>query len=157
MQNILFDTTRGDTKTIDGMAIGGTTPAAGTFTTVSATTLAATNLTVNGVGVGNGGTLAASLTSTPSLITSSITDVTTADATHIAVILPTGAAGISLLVYNSGGASAQTASVYCQGTDTIDGGSAGGHVTLTVAHRAAWFYCVAANTWISALVGAVST
>jgi hypothetical protein len=66
-------------------------------------------------------------------------------------------AGDGRLVYNSGGASSQTASIYCQSTDTIDGGSAGGHVTLTVAHRAAWFYCVAANTWISALEGAVST
>jgi hypothetical protein len=102
-------------------------------------------------------TLAAGTTGAPPAITSTITNLTTADATHIAAILPTGVAGDRHLVYNSGGASAQTASVYCQTGDTIDGGSSGGHVTLTVAHRAAWFYCVAANTWISALVGAVST
>lgn len=34
MQNTLFDTSRGDTTTIDGMIIGGTTPVAGTFTTL---------------------------------------------------------------------------------------------------------------------------
>ncbi|QPF81673.1 hypothetical protein IC762_17770 [Bradyrhizobium genosp. L] len=105
----------------------------------------------------SGNTLAAGLTSAPTAIVDTISNVTTADATHIAVILPTGVKGDQRLVNNSGGASAQTMSVYCQSGDTIDGGSAGGHVTLTVAHRAAWFYCVAPNTWISALVGAVST
>ena len=103
------------------------------------------------------GVLAAGTAGSPTAITTTVTNLTTADATHIAAILPTGVAGDQRLVYNSGGASAQTASIYCQTGDTIDGGSSGGHVTLTVAHRAAWFYCVAANTWISALVGAVST
>lgn len=37
MQNILFDTTRGDTKTIDGMPIGQTTPAPVTATNLTAT------------------------------------------------------------------------------------------------------------------------
>lgn len=34
MQNTLFDSSRGDVTTIDGMIIGGTTPVAGTFTTL---------------------------------------------------------------------------------------------------------------------------
>jgi hypothetical protein len=158
MQNILFDTQRGDTKTIDGMVIGGTTPVAGSFTSLSATgALIAASVAIGGLPIASANVLAAATTSTPAAITAQLTNVTTADGTHIAVILPTGVAGDLRLVYNSGGASAQTASVYCQSTDTIDGGSAGGHVTLTVAHRASWFYCVAANTWISALVGSVST
>ena len=37
MNNTLFDTARGDTKTIDGMIIGGTTPAAASFTSLSTT------------------------------------------------------------------------------------------------------------------------
>lgn len=146
--------------TIDGIPIGQTTPAVGAFTTLSATgALTAPSATIGGapVGPGSGNTIAGGLTSAPTPVTGAVSNVTTADSTHIAVILPTGVAGDERLVYNSGGASAQTMDVYCQSTDTIDGGSAGGHVTLTVAHRAAWFYCVAANTWISALVGAVST
>lgn len=131
--------------TINGASIGQSTPAAGSFTQLSAQV------------AGSGNTIAAGTTSAQTPIVDTTSNVTTADATHIAAILPTGVQGDQRLVYNSGGASAQTISVYCQGTDTIDGGSAGGHVTLTVAHRAAWFYCVAANTWISALVSAVST
>ena len=151
MNNTLLDTAIGDVTSIN-MPIGQKTPAAGAFTTLSAITL-----TVNGIPADTGGTLAGNTTAAPAAITASTTNVTSADATHIAVVLPKGIAGDSRLVYNSGGASAQTISVYCASTDTIDGGSAGGNVTLTVAHRAARFYCVAANTWISEQVGAVST
>jgi hypothetical protein len=175
MNNVLFDSRNGDTTTIDGMVIGGTTTAAGSFTTLAASSVAATGavtgasvaatgavtgtatITAAGVPLGSGNTRAAGLTSGPTTITARMTNVTTADATHIAVILPTGVAGDERLVYNSGGASAQTITIYCQGTDTIDGGSAGGTVTLTVAHRGAKFFCVATNTWISSLIGAVST
>ena len=145
---IVANSTQYPNGRIDAIPIGSVTPSSGAFSSLSA-----------GIGapINSGGTLAAGTTAAPAAITTQTTNVTTADATHIAVVLPTGVAGDSRLVYNSGGASSQTASIYCQSTDTIDGGSAGGHVTLTVAHRAAWFYCVAANTWISALEGAVST
>lgn len=37
-------------------------------------------------------------------------------------------------------------------------GTAANHYgSIDQTHRAAWFYCVAPNKWISALVGAVST
>lgn len=134
---------------MDGMAIGAAIPASGSFTSLQGPAGTAP--------INTGATIAAGTTSVPTPITAETASVTTADATHIAVILPTGVFGDARLVYNTGGASSQTVSIYCQSTDTIDGGSAGGHVTLTAAHRAAWFYCVAANTWISALVGVVST
>lgn len=142
-------TTAHPNGTIDGMPIGGTAPSTGAFSTLSAAG--------GSILPDTAGALAAGTTGAPAAITAALTNLTTADATHIAAILPTGVPGDQRFVNNTGGASAQTASVYCQSTDTIDGGSAGGHVTLTVAHRGAWFYCVAANTWISALIGAVST
>lgn len=41
---------------------------------------------------------------------------------------------------------------------TIDGGSAGAAVTLTSAHRGAWFYPLPGiDLWASALIGAVSS
>lgn len=149
MAGLKFGTFANPYGSIDQTPIGQTTPAAGAFSTLSA----------NGGSIlpDTAGALAAGTTGAPAAITAALTNLTTADATHIAAILPTGVPGDQRFVNNTGGASAQTASVYCQSTDTIDGGSAGGHVTLTVAHRGAWFYCVAANTWISALIGAVST
>ncbi len=141
--------------TIDGMPIGQTTPVPGSFTTLSASGA----ITNNGTPIiaDGGNTIAGGTTAAPTPITQPVSNVTTADSTHIAVILPTGVAGMQQFVYNSGGAVSETVSIYCQSTDTIDGGSAGGNVTLTAAHRAATFYCVKANTWISALIGAVST
>jgi hypothetical protein len=150
---VLFSSKTGDITfpitptSADGMTIGATTPAPATVST----------LNVGPIPVANGNTIAANTTSSPTPITAETTSVTTADSTHIAVILPTGVVGDSRLVYNTAGGTSETISIYCQSTDKIDGGSAGGNVTLTAAHRAAWFYCVAANSWISALVGAVST
>lgn len=70
------------------------------------------------------------------------------------VVLPTGVAGMRVLVWNSTGA---TIKIYPAGTGTIDAGSASAAVTLTSAHRAAEFFCQSANVWVSAIVGAAST
>ena len=70
-----------------------------------------------------------------------------------AVTLPALTAGQSVEVFNDG---ANPMKVFPNGaSDTIDGGSGGASVTLTNAKRAK-FICVAANTIISAQLGAVS-
>ena len=53
--------------------------------------------------------------------------------------------------------SAQTAKVWPQAADKIDGGSAAAAVTLTAAHRAALFIDTTSGNWMSFLLGAVAS
>lgn len=84
-------------------------------------------------------------------LTKKINNVTTA-AAGTGVILPAAAIGQTVIVFNGG---ANAIKVYGAGSDTIDGTAGATGVTLTNAKRAA-FICVAANTYISAQLGAVS-
>lgn len=68
------------------------------------------------------------------------------------VILPASAAGQNIIINNAG---ANAVKVYGAGSDTIDGTAGSTGVTLTNGNRAI-FMCVAANTYISAKLGAVS-
>lgn len=104
--------------------------------------------------VGNGLTAAGTTRADALALTRQINNVTTA-AAGTGVILPaSGVAGIGavVVIYNDG---ANPIKVYGAGTDTIDGSPAATGVTLTNALRCA-YTCVAANTWLSAQLGAVS-
>lgn len=135
------------TGTFDGV-VGGTTPAAGTFTSVTTTT------GINGTSVANALTASTTQTRTGGLaLTKAINRVTTVTNSGDAVTLPALTAGQSVEVFNDG---ANPMKVFPNGaSDTIDGGSGGASVTLTNAKRAK-FICVAANTIISAQLGAIS-
>lgn len=87
-------------------------------------------------------------------LTKAVSVVATSAASGNAVTLPALTAGQSVLVFNNG---ANPIKVFPNGaSDTIDGGSAAASVTLTNANRCE-FVCVAANTIISAKLGAVSS
>lgn len=134
------------TGTFDGV-VGGTTPAAGTFTTV-------TTSGVNTRSLANALTASTTQTRVGGLaLTKAVNRVTTVANSGDAVTLPALAAGQSVIVINDG---ANPAKVFPNGaSDTIDGGAGGAAVTLTNAKKAE-FICVAANTIISAQLGAVS-
>ena len=80
-----------------------------------------------------------------------VNNITTATA-GTGVTLPAGTIGMAITIFNAG---ANLIQVYGNGTDTIDGAAAATGVALTNAKRAV-YYCVAANTWISAQLGVVS-
>lgn len=68
------------------------------------------------------------------------------------VILPVGVVGMRIRIYQSG---ANPVKVYASASETIDGTAGSTGVTLTNALRCEYEF-VAANTWISAQLGAVS-
>lgn len=127
--------------------IGGTTPAAGTFTSTTTTG-------IDTVSVANA--LTASTTQTRvggTALTKRLNRITTCANAGDAVTLPALSPGQSVDVYNDGAAAA---SVFPNGaSDTIDGGAGGAAVTLTNAKRCR-YTCFAANTIISAQLGVVS-
>lgn len=135
----------GATGSMNGFVIGGTTPAAGTFT----------NATTTGYHIGS---VAQSLTSTGTTradalqLAAQYNNVTTAGAST-GVILPAGTPGMEITLFNSG---ASTIKVYGSGSDTIDGTAGSTGVSLTNANRCKYF-CLAANVWLSAKMGVVSS
>jgi len=132
------------------------------FGSVTATSLTATTATIgsttttglNTESVANG--LTASATQTlagGTALTKRINRVTTVAASGNAVTLPALGIGQSVDIYNAG---ANPMKVFPNASGVaIDGGTAGASVTLTNALRCR-FTCVAANTVISAQLGAVS-
>lgn len=170
----------GGTVTIDGAVIGGTTPLAGSFTTLSATgaitggsssdiaintnkftvtassgdTLIAGNSTVSGYNlrsVGNALTAVGTNRSTALQLAKEVNNITTA-AASTGVILPVGVIGMRITVFNAG---ANAVQVYASGSETIDTVAGSTGVPLTNTKRCDYFF-VAANTWISAQLGVVS-
>jgi hypothetical protein len=140
----------GGTLTWDGGEIGGTTPAAGAFTTLSATG----NLTVSGYkldSVGNALTAAGTNRATALQLAKQRNIVTTA-ASGTGVILPVGVIGMRITIFNDG---ANAITVYASGSETIDTVAGSTGVPLTNTKRADFFFD-AANTWISAQLGVVS-
>jgi hypothetical protein len=133
--------------TIDGAAIGGTTPAAGKFTSVTSTGLNASSVET-GITASTTQTLAGGYA-----LTKAISVVATVANSGDAVTLPALATGQFIDIYNNG---AHPANVFPNGSaNQIDAGTAGAAVTLTNAKRCR-FTCVALNTIISAQLGAVS-
>ena len=68
------------------------------------------------------------------------------------VLLPVGVVGMVITIYNAG---ANAIKVYATASETIDGTAGSTGVTLTNALRCQYTF-TAANTWISAQLGAVS-
>ena len=150
MNNVLWDTKTGDTKTIDGVPIGQTTPAAGAFTTLSAS---------GGISQpGSGAVVTASTTHTLAGATQLANGINLVNAANAndTVKLPVAIKGATVVVITVG--SVATPAIFPgQSADTIDGGSAGASVTLTAAHRGATFYCAVAGNWVSSFFGAVAS
>lgn len=157
-KTVLFSSTVGDITfpitptSIDAMTVGAGTPAAGTFTNLSASGTAAftggtTSPAATALTAGTTHTLAGA-----TLLVAGINNVTVVANASDAVALPAAIPGQAIVVFNGG---AHLAKVWPQAADAIDGGSAGVAVSLTNALRCI-YYCVAANTWISAQLGVVS-
>jgi hypothetical protein len=130
------------TGTFNG-SVGATTPGTGAFTIITGSV--ANNLTA-----GTTHTLAGA---TP--LTAQINVLATVANASDAAALPSANAamvGSAVVVFNNG---AHAAAIWPQAADAIDGGSAGAAVTLTNAKRCI-YYCIAANTWISAQLGVTS-
>ena len=142
----------GGTATIESTAIGGTTPAAGAFTTLSATgNVTASTYVISSVG--NTLTAAGTTRADALQLSKQINNVTTA-ASGTGVILPTGiTAGMRIVIFNAG---ANPIKVYATGSETIDGTAGSTGVTLTNANRCEYF-ATSSTTWVSAKLGAVSS
>lgn len=125
--------------TIDSAIIGGTTPAAGTFTNLTETgdlTLSAHDTLTAHAGGGRASAVALDKTINRISVCATAAD---------SVVLPAATAGLTRVVDNDGAAAAQ---VFANGSDTIDGVAGATGVVLTNAKRAIYF-AVAAATWIS--------
>lgn len=148
-------------STVNSSVIGGTTPAAGTFTTLASTGLATlasaavtANLTVSGYvlrSVGNALTAAGNNRATALVLAKEVNNITTA-AASTGALLPTGVIGMRITIFNAG---ANAIQVYANGSETIDGTAGSTGVALTNAKRCDYFF-TAANTWVSAQLGVVS-
>lgn len=116
-------------------------------------------LTCNGVfdalylrsSVGNALTAAGNNRATALQLAAQVNNVTTA-AASTGVLLPVGVVGMRISIFNAGANSIQ---VYGTASEAIDGTAGSTGVPLASTKRADFFY-VAANTWISAQMGAVS-
>lgn len=149
--------------TLNAGAIGGTTPAAGAFTTLSATgaftgaAISGTNIAASGYvsgSVGNALTAVGNNRATSLALVAQVNNITTATAST-GVTLPAVATvgiGAMVVIFNGGASAIQ---VYGAGSDTIDAAAATTGVALTNAKRCA-YYAVAAATWVSAQLGVVS-
>lgn len=136
------------TGTFDGV-VGGVTPAAGSFTAVTATGV---------VSESAAGAVSAAGTSSQAnatALTKNLNYVSTVGA-NAGVALPTSTAGARIVIVNAG---ANTLKIWPKNSsgDTIDGGSANANTTLTTANRIASFYCFTAGAWVSSLGGAVAS
>ena len=146
------------TGSFDGV-VGGNAPAAGTFTTATVTTgnitsVNATTVTATGQiieSVSNALTAVGTNRGTSLALTKGVNNVTTA-LSGTGVTLPAGVVGMIITVFNGG---ANPIQVYGAGSDTIDTVAGATGVVLTNAKRAQYF-CVAANTWISAQLSVIS-
>lgn len=101
--------------------------------------------------VGNGLTAAGNNRATALQLAAEVNNVTTA-AASTGVLLPVGAVGMRVAIFNAGANSIQ---VYGSASETIDTVAGSTGVPLASTKRADFFY-VAANTWISAQMGVIS-
>ncbi len=102
--------------------------------------------------VGNALTAAGTTRADALQLAKEINNITTA-AASTGVVLPVGVIGMRITVFNGG---ASTIKVYASGSETIDGTAGATGVNLTNANRCEYFF-TAANTWISAKLGVVSS
>lgn len=100
---------------------------------------------------GNALTAAGTNRATALQLANQINNVTTV-ASGTGVILPVGAIGMRITIFNNGANSLQ---VYGSASETIDGVAGSTGVPLTNPNACEYFY-VATNTWISAQLGGIS-
>ncbi len=134
-------------------ASSGNTLVAGTLAVTGATTLTG-NVTASGYvlqSVGNGLSAAGTTRADATQLAKSRNIISTA-AASTGVILPVGVIGMRVSVFNNG---ANPVQVYASASETIDTVAGATGVPLANAKRADFFFN-AANTWISAQLGAVS-
>ena len=144
MQNTLFDSSRGDTKTIDGMVIGGQTPSAATFTNITSTGLIYESAT-DGITASTTQTLAGA-----TQLTTEINRVTICATAGNAVKLPASAPGLDIIVIN---ATSKPIQVFgYSSSDIINGGSAGASVTQ-MPYSTVLYCSTLANYWHTEGIG----
>lgn len=151
----------GGNLTINATSVGATTVGTGAFSTLSTTglaTLASSSVTANQTiggytlrSVGNALTAVGTNRATALQLAKEVNNVTTA-ASGTGVILPVGVAGMRITVFSAG---ANVIQVYATASETIDTVAGSTGVPLTNTKRADFFF-VAANTWVSCQLGAVS-
>ncbi len=148
--NVLFDTKIGDVTTLDGMVIGGTTPAAVTATALTTTGTATIGGLIYEVAV-DGITASTTQTQTGATqLTAEINRITTCATAGNAVKLPASAAGLDIIVIN---ATAKPIQVFGSGaSDTINGGAAAASVTQ-MPYSVVLYVCPAANSWLTEGIG----
>lgn len=148
--NVLLDTRIGDVTSIDGMVIGGTTAAAGTFTNLTTTGTATIGGLIYEEAV-DGITASATQTQTGATqLVAEINRITTNATAGNAVKLPTSAAGLDIIVIN---ATAKPIQVFGSGaSDTINGGAAAASVTQ-MPYSVVLYVCSLANNWFTEGIG----
>jgi hypothetical protein len=145
------------TGTFDGV-VGGGTPAAGTFTSLTATGAAILSggVHVSGQGAITGGGSSSRTSATQ--LTAMINDLAVVSATTLGVILPAAVAGGICVLMNRVTASGHSLTVYGNGSDTVDGAAATTGVTLSDSATAgvAIFFCAVTGVWKSTMAAAVA-
>ncbi|MFA7278764.1 MAG: hypothetical protein WC100_01605 [Sterolibacterium sp.] len=139
----------GGTVTVDGAAIGGTTPAAAAFTTIAATDNITATTANKYVLTSRGNALtAAGATRTDAFqLAAAVNNITTADS-GTGVILPVGVVGMEVWVYNNG---ANPVQVYATASETINGTAGSTGVALTNAKTGVYHF-MATNTWVGLML-----
>jgi hypothetical protein len=145
--------------TFDGV-VGGVTPAAGTFTTLNASGLASlASATLTGYfqgSVANGLTAVGTTRADALQLAKQFNVISTAATTAVGVVLPVGVVGMEIDIDGLTGIVAASFHVYASGSETIDTVAGATGVILTKP-KTVRFKMVAANTWVSAVWGAVSS
>jgi len=135
------------------LAVSGAATLSSTLAVTGDTTLSGNSTTAGYTrrSTANALTAAGTNRATALVLAKDTNNVTTA-AAGTGVVLPAGLVGMKLTIFNAG---ANALQVYANGSDTIDTVAGATGVVLTNAKRCD-YYCVAANTWISAQLGVVS-
>lgn len=139
--------------TIDNSVIGGTTPAAATFTTLAATTLA-----LSGLSSMTRAALAAtgSGASTAAVISTQIAAVTASDGTKAVALPPAATTTGPILVINTVTTAALPVYPVDGGNDNINGGAEDAAFTLGPG-KSAWFIPTSATQWYAEDAAAIGT
>ncbi len=129
--------------TINGVAIGGTTPGTGLFTYKASSVAAA----VTAAGTTNANAFQ---------LVAQFNRVTTAASSAVGVVLPlVSAVGVGGFVYVANDGPSNAFHVYGAGSDTVDGNAAATGISITNP-KLGLFVATAAATWISYSLGSIA-
>ena len=140
-----------NSKIMTPPAASGTLATTGNAETLTNKTLTSPALTTPTLDVANALTALGTSRANALALTATVNNLTTVGAST-GVILPPSVVGKAVIIFNAG---ASPLAVYGNGSDTIDTIAGATGVVLTNAKRCIYF-CVAANTYISAQLGVVS-